>query len=177
MGDLAGFGCYQYRSRRISQVIRFLAEAMMQVNVRSIEPADKERWLELWDGYLTFYEATLSAEQTELTWGRLHEPLFNLHGIAAEFDGKVIGFAHYLFRPSSWGTTDYCYLEDLYVDPVLRGAGAGRSLIDAVIVAARAKMSGQVYWTTKESNTRARVLYDSYSPASEFVQYGLPQTY
>ena len=147
------------------------------VTVRPIEGSDKERWLELWNGYLTFYESTLSSELTELTWSRLHDPSFNLYGIVAENDGKVIGITHYLFRPSSWAQNDYCYLEDLYVDPALRGAGAGRSLIDAVIAAARAKMSGRVYWTTKESNTRARVLYDSYSPASEFVQYRLPQTY
>ena len=147
------------------------------VTVRPIEGSDKERWLELWNGYLTFYESTLSSELTELTWSRLHDPSFNLYGIVAENDGKVIGITHYLFRPSSWAQNDYCYLEDLYVDPALRGAGAGRSLIDAVIAAARAKMSGRVYWTTKEGNTRARVLYDSYSPASEFVQYRLPQTY
>ena len=91
--------------------------------------------------------------------------------------GKVVGLAHFLFRPSSWAVNDYCYLEDLFVSENIRGAGAGRSLIDAVIAAARAKMSGRVYWTTKESNTRARVLYDSYTPASEFVQYRLPQTY
>ena len=145
--------------------------------IRSIDPADKERWLELWEGYLTFYESTLPEEQTGLTWSRLQDPLFNLHGIIAELDGNTIGFAHYLFRPSSWAANDYCYLEDLYVDATQRGAGAGRTLIDAVIAAARAKMSGRVYWTTKESNTRARVLYDSYSSASEFVQYRLPQTY
>ena len=147
------------------------------VTVRPIESSDKERWLELWSGYLTFYESALTSEQTELTWSRLHDSSFNLYGIVAEIDGKVIGITHYLFRPSSWAQTDYCYLEDLYVEPTLRGAGAGRSLIDAVIAAARAKMSGRVYWTTKEGNTRARVLYDSYSPASEFVQYRLPQTY
>ena len=147
------------------------------VTVRPIKSSDKERWLELWSGYLTFYESVLTSEQTELTWSRLLDPSFNLFGIVAEIDGKVIGITHYLFRPSSWAQNDYCYLEDLYVDPALRGAGAGRSLIDAVIAAARAKMSGRVYWTTKESNTQARVLYDSYSPASEFVQYRLPQTY
>ncbi len=145
--------------------------------VRPITHEDKERWLELWDGYLTFYESTLTDEQTELTWNRLHDPLFNLHGLVAESNGKVIGLAHYLYRPSSWASSDYCYLEDLFVDSAARGAGAGRSLIDAVIAAARAKRSGRVYWTTKESNTQARVLYDSYTAASEFVQYRLPQTY
>ena len=145
--------------------------------VRPLELKDNSRWLELWSGYLTFYESALTQEQTELTWERLHDERFNLNGLVAVVDEKVIGFAHYLYRPSSWAENDYCYLEDLFVDETVRGAGAGRSLIDAVIVAARAKMSGRVYWTTKESNTRARVLYDSYSPASEFVQYRLPQTY
>ena len=145
--------------------------------IRHIELADKSRWLELWEGYLTFYESSLTPEQSELTWQRLHDDSFNLNGLVALVDGKVIGFAHFLYRPSSWAENDYCYLEDLFVDETVRGAGAGRSLIDAVIVAARAKMSGRVYWTTKESNTRARVLYNSYSPASEFVQYRLPQTY
>ncbi len=145
--------------------------------IRPLELADKSRWLELWEGYLTFYESSLTPEQSELTWQRLHDDSFNLNGLVALVDGKVLGFAHFLYRPSSWAENDYCYLEDLFVDETVRGAGAGRSLIDAVIVAARAKMSGRVYWTTKESNTRARVLYNSYSPASEFVQYRLPQTY
>ena len=149
----------------------------VSTTIRPLELTDKSRWLELWEGYLTFYESSLTPEQSELTWQRLHDESFNLNGIVALVDGKVIGFAHYLYRPSSWAENDYCYLEDLFVDQTVRGAGAGRSLIDAVIVAARAKMSGRVYWTTKESNTRARVLYNSYSPASEFVQYRLPQTY
>ena len=145
--------------------------------VRPLEIGDKQRWLELWNGYLTFYETTLTSEMTELTWERLNDPSFGINGIVALVDGQVMGFAHFLFRPSTWAASGYCYLEDLFVDPSIRGAGAGRSLIDAVIVAARAKKSGRVYWTTKESNTQARVLYDSYSPASEFVQYRLPQTY
>jgi GNAT superfamily N-acetyltransferase len=147
------------------------------VTIRPIEVTDKERWLELWEGYLTFYETSLDPHITALTWERLNDPEFEMHGILAVVDGRVIGFAHFLYRPSTWAVNGYCYLEDLFVDPSIRGAGAGRSLIDAVIVAARAKKSGRVYWTTKESNTQARVLYDSYSPASEFVQYRLPQTY
>jgi ribosomal protein S18 acetylase RimI-like enzyme len=151
--------------------------ASLEITVREIAPSDRERWLELWSGYLTFYKTVLTPEQTALTWARINDPQFNLFGLVAISEGSVIGFAHYLFQPSSWSVNDYCYLEDLFVDPSTRGAGAGRSLIDAVIVAARAKLSGRVYWTTQESNTRARVLYDSYSPASEFVQYRLPQTY
>lgn len=154
-----------------------MSAKLRHLEIRGLNNLEKASWLELWSGYLEFYDAALSQEQTELTWKRLQDPDFNLHGLVAVSDGQLVGIAHYLFRPSSWAFVDYCYLEDLYVDQNVRGAGAGRSLIDAVIVAARAKQSGRVYWTTKESNSQARVLYDSYSPASDFVQYRLPQTY
>ena len=147
------------------------------VEVRPIENRDQSSWLDLWNGYLDFYETVLPPEQTKLTWNRLQDSDYNLHGLVAISEGHVVGIAHYLFTQSSWALTDYCYLEDLYVDRDCRGAGAGRLLIDAVIEAARAKMSERVYWTTKESNARARVLYDTYSPVSEFVQYHLQQTY
>jgi len=149
----------------------------MDVSLRGVALSDRKQWNPLWLGYLDFYETKLSEEITELTWSRLNDPEFNLYGIVAVSGDKLVGLAHYSYRPSSWAIIDYCYLEDLYVDPDFRGAGAGRSLIDAVIAAARAKESGRVYWNTKASNTRARVLYDSYTLASDFVQYRLPQTY
>ena len=151
--------------------------ASPNLDIRSLQSGEKERWLELWEGYLTFYAHPLTPEQNDLTWNRLHDPLFNMYGLVAAVNGVAVGFAHYLFTPSSWSMSQGCYLEDLYVDPNVRGVGAGRSLIDAVIAAARAKFSEQVYWTTREGNTRARVLYDSYLPASDFVQYRLPQSY
>lgn len=145
--------------------------------IRQVEGRDKTRWLALWSGYLEFYETVLTSEQTELTWNRILDPEFNLESLVVTSENEVVGFAHFLFMPSTWTLVNYCYLEDLFVDSSIRGAGAGRSLIDAVIVAAREKGSGQVYWTTKESNLQARVLYDSFAPASGFVQYRLPQTY
>jgi GNAT superfamily N-acetyltransferase len=65
-------------------------------------------------------------------------------------------------------------LEDLFVDPLIRGKGVGRSLIDKVVELAREKKSKRVYWTTQEFNKTARVLYDSITPVSEYVQYRLP---
>ncbi len=147
------------------------------LGVRPIEAGDKGTWLELWNGYLDFYETDLTEDQTQLTWSRLLDPEFNMEGFVIDSENGIFGFAHYLFLPSTWTPVDYCYLEDLYVKEGARGAGAGRSLIDAVIAAARAKSSGRVYWTTQENNARARVLYDSYTPVSNFVQYRLPQTY
>jgi len=146
----------------------------MTVTIRAIEEKDKNQWLNLWAGYLEFYKSTISIEQTELTWKRLINNELKMFGFVAENEEGVIGFTHCLFRPSTWTETDYCYLEDLFVDPLIRGKGVGRALIDKVVELAREKKSKRVYWTTQEFNKTARVLYDSITPVSEYVQYRLP---
>jgi GNAT superfamily N-acetyltransferase len=144
----------------------------MTTTVRKIEISDKERWLELFKAYIVFYESDLSAEQFELTWQRIHSD-FNMHGLVAERDGRIIGFAHYIFRPSTWAEKDYCYLEDLFVDPEVRGMGAGRALIQALEVIARDAGSERLYWTTAPDNTTARRLYDKLATTNR-VQYRIP---
>ena len=148
----------------------------MTLTIRAIEEKDKNQWLKLWAGYLEFYKSTISPEQTELTWKRLISNEMKMFGFVAESEEGVIGFTHCLFRPSTWTETDYCYLEDLFVDPIIRGKGIGRALMNKVIELAKEKNSKRVYWTTQEFNKTARVLYDSITPVSEFVQYRLPIT-
>jgi len=145
----------------------------MTVTIRAIEEKDKNQWLNLWAGYLEFYKSTISIEQTELTWKRLINNELKMFGFVAESEEGVIGFTHCLFRPSTWTETDYCYLEDLFVDPNIRGKGVGRALMDKVVELAKEKKSKRVYWTTQELNKTARILYDSITPVSEFVQYRL----
>jgi GNAT superfamily N-acetyltransferase len=146
----------------------------MTLTIRAIEEKDKSQWLKLWAGYLEFYKSTISPEQTELTWKRLINNELKMFGFVAENKDGVIGFTHCLFRPSTWTETDYCYLEDLFVDPNIRGKGVGRALMEKVVEFAKQKESKRVYWTTQEFNKTARVLYDSITPVSEFVQYRLP---
>ena len=146
----------------------------MTLTIRAIEEKDKDQWLKLWAGYLEFYKSTISPEQTELTWKRLIKNEQKMFGFVAESEEGVIGFTHCLFRPSTWTETDYCYLEDLFVDPTIRGKGVGRALMEKVVELAKEKKSKRVYWTTQEFNKTARVLYDSITPVSEFVQYRLP---
>jgi GNAT superfamily N-acetyltransferase len=146
----------------------------MTLTIRAIEEKDKDQWLKLWAGYLEFYKSTISPEQTELTWKRLINNEQKMFGFVAESEEGVIGFTHCLFRPSTWTETDYCYLEDLFVNPNIRGKGIGRALMNKVFELAKVKNSKRVYWTTQEFNKTARVLYDSITPVSEFVQYRLP---
>lgn len=139
--------------------------------IRDATPADEERWRELWAGYLTFYEATLSDDVTSATWSRILDPDVPVDALVAERGGQVAGFAVYVVHPIPWSAEPACLLHDLFVDPATRSGGAGRALIDALIARARAEGWARVYWVTKHDNERARLLYDQYGPADGFIRY------
>ncbi len=132
--------------------------------------ADRARWTELWTGYLTFYNTVLPPEIYEATWTRLLAGT-DLHGFALRRDGRMVGLVHYLFHPHAWTTQPACYLQDLFVDPAVRGTGGGRMLIEAVAEAARARGAARLYWTTQDGNATARLLYDRLAKFTGFIKY------
>ena len=113
--------------------------------------------------------SSVSDEQFELTWQRIHSD-FNMYGLIAELDGQIVGLVHYIFRPSTWEVEDFCYLEDLFVDPTVRSTGVGRALISELEKIAVAKGSKRLYWTTAPDNEVARKLYDKVA-ITDRVQY------
>ena len=140
--------------------------------IRPLAPADRDAWLPLWHGYLEFYESEVSDEQTALTWNRILDPQFPIHGAVAVGDGgRAIGFVHWLTHAATWSAAPYVYLEDLFVAPEVRGSGAGRALIAHVTEWAKAHDAAKVYWLTQETNTTARALYDRVATPTGFVHY------
>ena len=139
--------------------------------VRPIRAGDRQHWDALWAGYLRFYRQHLPAEVTHGTFARLTDPGARLHGLVAGHDGALVGFVHYQFHPSTWSLRDYCYLEDLYVDPAARGHGVGRRLIEAVYAAADRVQATNVYWLTQEFNAEGRALYDTLARRTSFIRY------
>jgi GNAT superfamily N-acetyltransferase len=145
----------------------------MSVQVRRLAEKDKEAWLPLFKGYIAFYKATVADDVIEQTWQRLMEgqPDFHIALVAVDDKDRPVGLAHVLFHRSTWSTTHYCYLEDLFVDPQQRLKGVGRALIEATYKEADARGCTRTYWATQEFNYRARSLYDQVATKSVFVQY------
>ena len=139
--------------------------------IRQIKAADRNQWNSLWAGYLEFYQHDLSAEQTDLTWARLIDEDFEMHGFVAELDGELVGLAHFSFTHSSWAENRDLYLEDLFVASGVRGQGFGKALILALDEVAREEGARKVWWETHKDNAVARRLYDSVAEVSEFVKY------
>ena len=142
----------------------------MSITVRQIEPRDKTSWQELYLAYLKFYDTEPIESGVALVWQRLTgEP--EIQGLVAEFDGAVVGIAHFHYQLSTWSDTFNCYLEDLYVSEEARGKGAATVLIAEVKKLAMEQECSELFWITKESNALARKLYDKVAVASDFVRY------
>lgn len=141
------------------------------IEIRPLASGDRSQWNTLWAGYLRFYRHPLPAEVTEATWARLLDPRAPLHGLVAGRAGALVGLVHYQFHPSTWSLRDYCYLEDLYVDPAARGGGVGRALIHGVYAQADRAGAATVYWLTQEFNAEARALYDTLARRTSFIRY------
>jgi GNAT superfamily N-acetyltransferase len=140
------------------------------LTITRITDPDHGRWLQLWTAYQVFYEVRLPEAVTAATWGRLQRGEFHALG-ARDNAGVLQGFVHFLYHGDTWSEVPACYLQDLYVEPALRGTGAGRQLIEAVAGAAATAGANPPYWLTHETNATARRLYDRIGNAPGFVQY------
>lgn len=139
--------------------------------VRKIQNADKPQWLELWQGYLHFYRADVSAQVTDHTFERLCEDQ-QVYGLVAEDrNGNLLGFMHLIFHPSTWSSAGYCYIEDLYVSPAGRGKKVSEKLFEQAYQLADEKGCDRIYWMTQEYNAPARSLYDKIGKRSSFIVY------
>ncbi len=139
--------------------------------IAALKASDFDAWHPLWHGYLTFYEAAVAEEATRLSFERMLDPAEPMFGALAWREGRAVGLVHWILHRSTWTSGDYCYLQDLFVDPQTRGGGLGRGLIEHVYADAARRKCSRVYWLTHETNRNAMLLYDRIASRSGFVQY------
>ena len=145
------------------------------VSVRAVRRQDYDQWLPLWEGYNAFYgrsgETALSPDVIRITWERFFDAYEPVHGLVAEYEGQLLGLAHYLFHRSTITIEPTCYMQDLFTSEAARGKGVGRALIGEVYEQARLAGAPRVYWHTHETNQTAMQLYDKVAERSGFVVY------
>lgn len=72
---------------------------------------------------------------------------------------KPVGFATYFFEFSTWRGCPGVYVQDLYVDENMRGAGLGRRLLASVIARARTRNAGYMRLAVHTANHKAIEFY------------------
>ena len=90
-------------------------------------------------------------------------------------EGKAIGFAVYFLNFSTWLGKNGLYLEDLYISPKYRGAGAGKKLLKYLAELAVKNNYGRFEWRVLDWNEPAIKFYESIGAESqdEWVGYRL----
>ena len=79
--------------------------------------------------------------------------------LICEVNGQPAGFAVYFFSYSTWQARRGLYLEDLYVSPAQRGAGAGKRMLQHLAQLALDGGCGRFEWSVLDWNQPAIDFY------------------
>lgn len=141
----------------------------MTLTIRDIEPGDRDVWRSLFHAYGVFYQTELADEVLDHVWSAIRGEA--IRGLVAEQDGSVVGFAHVRSHVATFAVGDDWYLEDLFIDPAVRGTGIGGAIIEHIVTLAKREGGGSLRWVTADSNATAQRLYDRLAKRTTWVTY------
>nr|WP_294873342.1 GNAT family N-acetyltransferase [uncultured Pedobacter sp.] len=135
----------------------------MSITIRVAEREDCPRLLELINE-LALYEK--APEEVTVTIDEFMDAGFGENKVwkafVAEDNNKIIGFALYYTRYSTWKGCRL-YLEDFIVTEEYRGKGAGKLLFETVIQEAKDKSYNGMVWQVLDWNEPAINFYKKYA--------------
>ncbi len=135
----------------------------MQTVIRRAVKEDCPRMMELIQG-LADYEKM--PDEVTVALSHFEESGFGecpvWWGFVAEVDGVVYGFALYYIRYSTW-KGQRLWLEDLYVEPHMRGKKIGAQLFERLIEEAKEKGYSGMNWQALDWNEPALNFYRKYN--------------
>ena len=82
-----------------------------------------------------------------------------VEALVAEREGRVVGYALFFHNFSTFLSRRGLYLEDLYVQPALRGSGLGTALLRRVAAIAVERQCGRFEWSVLDWNQSAIDFY------------------
>lgn len=135
-------------------------EGLREACIRPAEPADVGPMLALMRELAEFEKLTHLFVATEQS---LSDALFGARpaaeALVAELDGRLVGYALFFHNFSTFLSRRGLYLEDLYVQPALRGTGLGTTLLRRVAALAVERRCGRFEWSVLDWNQRAIDFY------------------
>ena len=156
-----------------------MAAADPSWNVRPVRDDEFDAWTRLFRGYADFYKWPTSDEHQRQIWGWIHDDRTVEALVAVRVDdagtevGEPEGLAHLRewVRPLRGSVCGY--LDDLYVEPSVRGSGAVQALYAEMKRIARERGWAIIRWTTADDNYRARSVYDKVATRTTWITYDM----
>jgi GNAT superfamily N-acetyltransferase len=128
--------------------------------IRNTTPLDVAGMLGLMRELAVYEKLTHLFVATEQT---LHEALFGnrpaAEALVAEREGRIVGYALFFHNFSTFLGRRGLYLEDIYVQPALRGSGLGTALLRRVAAIAVERQCGRFEWSVLDWNQTAIDFY------------------
>jgi GNAT superfamily N-acetyltransferase len=145
---------------------------MTQLAIAPPIATDKPDWRRLYDGYAAFYKVPMNDAIADRVWGWINDPAHNLEALVARTPaGRVVGLAHFRAMPRPLTGSTVGFLDDLFVDPELRGGRVADQLITALAGLARQRGWTLIRWLTADDNYRARGVYDRLAKRTMWITY------
>lgn len=144
----------------------------MTVTIVPLAERHRTDWERLYAAYAAFYRATQTPEMRARVWGWIHDPAHEVNAFVAEdASGRAVGLAHWraFARPLSASTGGF--LDDLFVDPVMRGHRVADALIEALAEEGRRRGWTVLRWITADDNYRGRGVYDRLATRTMWITY------
>lgn len=143
----------------------------MSLKIRPLTADDLPHWLPLWDGN---NKGKRDEAVTTETWARITDPDFPVFGLCAELNGKIVGLVHYVLHYTTGNITQVCYMQDVYVDPAVRGKGIARAMVMELSKIAFENKWARLYWLAEADNEAAQALYRNIGVKLDFTLHVLP---
>ena len=134
----------------------------MEVKIRKAIKEDCPSMMELIHELAVYEKAP---DEVTVDFGHFVESGFGKNPVwwafVAEVGNKIVGFALYYIRYSTW-KGQRMYLEDILVNEPWRGKGVGKLLFDQLIEEAKEKQLSGMMWQVLEWNEPAINFYKKY---------------
>jgi GNAT superfamily N-acetyltransferase len=135
-------------------------------------PADYADWRRLYEGYASFYKMPMTDAVAGRVWHWLLDPQHVLEALVARTgEGHVVGLAHFRAMPRPLTGSVAGFLDDLFVEPDMRGRGVADRLFESLAAVGRERRWALIRWLTADNNYRARGVYDRHASRSMWITY------
>lgn len=105
------------------------------------------------------------SQQVTASVDKIKESIFsensNVETLVAFYNGSPVGFALYFYNYSTFKAKKGLYLEDLFVNPEMRGKGFGKKLLVHLAKIAKEEECGRFEWSVLDWNEPAINFYKS----------------
>lgn len=142
--------------------------------MKIIPLAERHRadWEALYAGYAAFYKVAQTPEMRAKVWSWIMDPAHETEALVIEDDtGRAVALAHFREYSRPLFASTGGFLDDLFVEPALRGRRLADALIEALAEIGRQRGWSVIRWITADDNYRGRGVYDRLAKRTPWITY------